>query len=138
MTSFYPLSANASRDLQDDIERHVWGEQNYEEQGLIIKVRGTDTKDEEATVLNVGGVALQSEEGHDAEVFLLASSSDTTLKVAILTIPRDKQRRWPEGEGGVQHPTDRRVRAALFRQAGARHQEQIRGRREGRIRSQGR
>ena len=34
---------------------------------------------------------------------LLASSSDTTLKMALLTIPKDKQRRWEEGHGGVQH-----------------------------------
>ena len=26
--------------------------------------------------------------------------------MALLTIPKDKQRRWEEGHGGVQHPTD--------------------------------
>jgi hypothetical protein len=26
--------------------------------------------------------------------------------MAVMTIPKDKQRRWEEGSGGVQHPTD--------------------------------
>jgi hypothetical protein len=95
-----------SRDVQDGTERHVWGEQEYTDAGSIIKVRGTDTDDEEATVLNIGGVSFNIKKDSDAEVFLLASSSDTNLKMAVLTIPRDKQRRWKEGDGGVQHPTD--------------------------------
>jgi hypothetical protein len=36
----------------------------------------------------------------------MASSSDTQLKMAFQQIPHDKQRRWPENEGGIQHPTD--------------------------------
>ena len=95
-----------SRDVQDGLERHVWGEQKYNGKGSHIKVRGTDTNDEEAAVLNVAGVSFNLKKDSNTEVFLLSSSSDTNLKVAILTIPRDKQRRWPEGEGGVQHPTD--------------------------------
>lgn len=95
-----------SRDVQDGLERHVWGEQKYNGKGSHIKVRGTDTNDEEAAVLNVSGVSFNLKKDANTEVFLLSSSSDTNLKVAILTIPRDKQRRWPEGEGGLQHPTD--------------------------------
>jgi hypothetical protein len=95
-----------SRDVQDGTERHVWGEQEYVEAGSIIKVRGTDSKDEEAAVLNIGGVSFNLKKDANSEVFLLASSSDTTLKQAVLTIPKDKQRRWEEGDGGVQHPTD--------------------------------
>lgn len=96
-----------SRDVQDGTERHVWGQQEYQNSaGSIIKVRGTDTNDEEAAVLNIGGVSFNLPKDSNAEVFLLASSSDTTLKMAVLTIPKDKQRRWKEGDGGVQHPTD--------------------------------
>jgi hypothetical protein len=96
-----------SRDMQDGTERHVFGEQQYVEgAGSIVKVKGTDTEDEEATVLNIGGVSFNLPKDSDTEVMLLSSSSDTTLKMAILTIPRDKQRRWGEGAGGVQHPTD--------------------------------
>jgi len=105
MTTFVPYNAR-SRDVQDGVERHVWHELTYEEQGATIKVNGTDTKDEEATVLVIGGAGFKLKKDHDAEVFLLSSSSDTQLKVAVLTTPHDKQRRWPEGEGGVQHPTD--------------------------------
>lgn len=96
-----------TRDIQDGTERHVWGKLEYVKgAGSIIKVRGTDTEDQEAAVLNVGGVSFKVKEKFNTEVMLLASSSDTTLKMALLTIPKDKQRRWMEGHGGVQHPTD--------------------------------
>jgi hypothetical protein len=95
-----------SSDIQDGTERHVWGELTYEDAGAIIKVKGTDTEDQEAAVLNISGVGFKLKKDSDSEVFLLASSSDTMLKQAVLTIPKDKQRRWPEGEGGIQHPTD--------------------------------
>jgi hypothetical protein len=95
-----------NRDMNDGLERHVWGEQQYlDGAGSIIKVRGTDTNDEEAPVLN-NGTSFNLPKDSNSEVMLLASSSDTTLKMAVLTIPRDKQRKWKEGTGGVQHPTD--------------------------------
>jgi hypothetical protein len=94
-----------TRDVQDGIERHVWGKQKYTGKGSIIKVRGTDSEDQEAMVL-VGGVSFNVKEKFNTEVMLLSSSSDTQLKMALLTIPKDKQRRWMEGSGGVQHPTD--------------------------------
>jgi hypothetical protein len=96
-----------SRDVQDGTERHVFSEQEYlKEAGSIVKVKGTDSEDQEASVLNIGGVSFNLKKDSDTEVFLLASSSDTTLKMAVMTIPKDKQRRWEEGSGGVQHPTD--------------------------------
>ena len=106
MTSFTQFRER-SRDMNDGTERHVWGKLEYvKNAGAIIKVRGTDTEDQEAAVLNVGGVSFKVKEKFNTEVMLLASSSDTTLKMALLTIPKDKQRRWMEGHGGVQHPTD--------------------------------
>lgn len=106
MTSFTRYRER-SRDINDGTERHVWGKQEYiKKNGSIIKVRGTDTEDQEAGVLNIGGVSFNVKEKFNTEVMLLASSSDTTLKMALLTIPKDKQRRWMEGHGGVQHPTD--------------------------------
>lgn len=105
MTGFLTFRGR-SRDVQDGWERHVWGKQEYTGQGSIIKVRGTDTEDEEANVLNIGGVSFNVKEKFDTEVLLLSSSSDTNMKMALLTIPADKQRRWMEGHGGVQHPTD--------------------------------
>lgn len=94
-----------NRDIQDGFERHVWGKQEYNDAGSVIKVNGTDTEDLEATVL-VGGVSFNLKEKFNTEVMLLSGSSDTNLKMALLTIPRDKQRRWLEGSGGIQHPTD--------------------------------
>jgi hypothetical protein len=103
--SFLPYRGRSS-DVQDGIERHVYSELKYEDAGAIIKVKGTDTEDEEAMVLNIAGVSFKLKKDSDTEVFLLGSSSDTHLKMAVMTIPKDKQRRWPEGEGGIQHPTD--------------------------------
>ena len=106
MTTFKSFR-DRTRDMQDGTERHVWGKQEYiKSAGSIIKVRGTDTEDQEAAVLNIGGVSFNVKEKFNTEVMLLAGSSDTTLKMALLTIPKDKQRRWMEGHGGVQHPTD--------------------------------
>src|SRR4029077_15757348 len=101
MSSFLPYSSR-SKDVQDGLERHSYGELEYHDVGSIIKVKGTDSEDEEATVLVMGSGSFKLKKDHDAEVFLVSSSSDTTLKMAILQIPHDKQRRWPEGEGGVQ------------------------------------
>lgn len=106
MTSFTRFRER-SRDINDGTERHVWGKQEYiSGAGSVIKVRGTDTEDQEAAVLVIGGVSFNVKEKFNTEVMLLSSSSDTTLKMALLTIPKDKQRRWMEGHGGVQHPTD--------------------------------
>jgi len=93
-------------DLQDGVERGVWGKLEYiEGAGATITVRGTGTVDEEAVVLNIGQ-AMNLPEDSNTEVFLLVSGSDTTQKYALLTIPRDKQRQWKENTGGIQNPTD--------------------------------
>lgn len=97
--------ASAKRDQQDATERHVWGAQTHSDTGAFIKVRGTGTEDKEAVVIN-GGYSFHLPENTNTEVLLLASSADTNLKYALLTIPRDKQHPWGEGEGGVQNPTD--------------------------------
>jgi hypothetical protein len=95
-----------SGDVQDGHERHVWGKKEYIENGSIIKVKGTDTEDEEANVMVFGAADFKLKDDSDSEVILFGSSSDTQMKFAMLTIPRDKQRRWPDDEGGIQHPTD--------------------------------
>lgn len=95
-----------SRDQQDAFERHVWGQRRYTAgAGSVIDVRGTDTLDEDAPVLNTG-YGFNLPENSDAEVFLIALGSDTNQKVALLTLSRSAQREWPEGTGGVQHPTN--------------------------------
>jgi hypothetical protein len=97
----------ARKDMSDcTAEKHCFVKQEYvKSAGSIVKVLGTDTEDEEACVVN-NGSSFNLKKDTDAEVFLLGAASDTQLKQAMLSIPKDKQRRWQEGDGGVQHPTD--------------------------------
>lgn len=72
----------------------------------VIRVRGNDTEDKECEVAFIGSCSFKLPKDTDCEVYMLNSGSDTTLKVAVLTPPKDKQRRWKENTGGIQHPTD--------------------------------
>lgn len=105
MTSFSSESGDR-RDRQDLVERHVFGAQEYVAgAGSVVRVRGTGTEDQEATVINAGyGFNLAKDT--NAEVMLLSAGSDTNMKFALMTIPHDKQRQWKEGRGGVQNPLD--------------------------------
>ena len=104
MTSFNTFR-DRNRDMQDATERHVFGEIQWLETGALVKVTGNGTVDDEAVVVNLG-IGQNFPKDTNTEVLLLASGSDTNLKFALITIPRDKQRQWPEGGGGVQHPSD--------------------------------
>lgn len=104
MTSFNTFR-DRNRDMQDSTERHVFGEITWLDTGATVKVTGNGTVDEEAVVVNLG-IGQNFPKDTNTEVLLLASGSDTNMKFAIITIPRDKQRQWPEGGGGVQHPSD--------------------------------
>lgn len=98
--------SDRNRDIQDGFERHVWGKQEYVDgAGSIIRLRGTGTEEQEAVVVNVG-MGFNLAENSNTEVFTLSGGSDTTMKFALATIPRDKQRQWAEGTGGIQNPTD--------------------------------
>src|SRR5215211_4047731 len=95
-----------SRDVQDGVERHTFGKVEYTKAGAIMrKAKGTDTEDDESPMI-IGTASFNLPKDHNSEIFMHASSSDTTLKMTVMAIPRDKQRRWMEGAGGVQHPTD--------------------------------
>jgi len=104
MSSFQQFP-DRNRDMQDGIERHVFGKLEWLDSGAIMKVRGNGTVDEEVILINIGQ-AMNLPENTNTEVIVLASGSDTNMKFALLTIPRDKQRPWKEGTGGIQHPTD--------------------------------
>lgn len=94
------------RDVQDYVERHVWGAIEYVAgNGSVLRVRGTGTEDEEMPVINTG-YGFHLPENSNAEVLAFSLGSDTNLKFALPTIPHDKQRQWAVGTGGVQHPTD--------------------------------
>lgn len=104
MTSFNQFP-DRNRDMQDGVERFVWGEMEYLETGAVMKLRGNGTEEEEVLVLNIGQ-SMNFPKDKNTEVFVLASGSDTGMKFALLTIPRDKQRKWAENTGGIQNPTD--------------------------------
>jgi len=104
MTTFNRFG-DRNRDMQDGIERHVWKEQTFTDAGSIIKVTGTGTQDDEAVVIN-NGVGMHFPEDQNTEVFLMAGGSDTNQKYAVLSIPRDKQRKWAENTNGIQHLSD--------------------------------
>jgi hypothetical protein len=109
MTSFNRFT-DRNRDQQDGYERGLWGEIEYVDgAGAVMTVRGTGdgdgTLDEEVPILNTG-FGFNVAKDTDAEVLMLSMNSDTNQKYAVPTLPRDKQRKWPEGSGGVQHPTD--------------------------------
>lgn len=95
-----------NRDAQDGIERHVFGKLTYlDKAGAVVTVNGTGTQDQEAIVLNTG-YGMNFEDNEDVEVFLVSSGSDRSQKFALVSIPRDKQRKWGKGRGGVQNPLD--------------------------------
>lgn len=92
-------------DFRDIVDRQVFEEQEFlDGAGSIVRCKGTGTEELECAVLNIGGVSFNLPKGSNTEVVVLSGGSDTNLKLAILTIPRDKQRQWGEGHGGVQHP----------------------------------
>lgn len=104
MTTFqgFPIR---NRDQQDGFERHIWGSLEHTDAGAIMTVKGTDTEDQEAPVLNIGyGFNVPADT--NTEVMLVSLGSDTDQKYAVPTIPRDKQRKWAENSGGIQHPTN--------------------------------
>lgn len=105
MTSFNRFT-DRNRDQQDGFERGVWGSQEYVDgAGSVMRIRGTGTEDDEAPVLNTG-FGFNLPDDSNAEVFMVSLGSDTNQKYAVASLPRDKQRQWAAGTGGVQHPTD--------------------------------
>lgn len=95
-----------NRDMQDANERHVFGKLKYlDKAGAVVTVNGTGTQDQEAIVLN-SGYGMSFDDDTNAEVILLSLGSDRSQKFAMLSIPRDKQRKWGAGKGGVQNPLD--------------------------------
>jgi len=94
------------RTAQDFAERGVWGTLTaMPPGGAMMTVRGTGTLDEEVPVVNLG-YSFNLPTDADAEVLMLSLGGDPDAKVALPALPRGAQYLWPEGAGGVQHPTD--------------------------------
>lgn len=104
MTTFENFTGR-TRNEQDGVERHVFGDVKFSKTGAIVRARGTGTEDQEMPLLNFG-YGMNFTRNFNTEVISLSLGSDTTQKYAMLTIPRDKQREWKPGTGGVQNPND--------------------------------
>ena len=104
--SDFTRGKSAAKDRQDHVERGTWGSLQYVDgSGSHMSVRGTGTLDEEVSVMNLGyGFNLPADS--NAEVVMMSLGADVNDKVAIPTLPKDKQHKWPSGTGGVQNPTD--------------------------------
>lgn len=95
-----------NRDIQDHIERQVFQELTYtDKSGAHLSIRGSGTSDFEVPLMNTG-YGFNLEPGTQAEVLSLTDGSDVGNKLAVMTLPRDKQRKWEPGTGGIQNPLD--------------------------------
>lgn len=95
-----------NRDMQDVNERMMFEKLTYtDKSGAHIAVKGSGTQDDEIPVINTG-FGFNLPEGTQAEVMVMADGSDVASKMALMTLPRDKQRKWAESTGGVQNPLD--------------------------------
>lgn len=88
------------------VSRGVWGIlEHVIGVGSIMSVRGTGTVDSELPVFNFG-YSFNLPADSNAEVIMMSLGSDVNDKIAIPQLPRDAQRHWPEGTGGIQHPVN--------------------------------
>lgn len=105
MSDFTTPRSNTS-DVEQSIERGVAGTfTNQGDAGRVMSVRLTDWEDVELPVFNLG-YSFTLPPNTNAEVLTFALGNDVNDKVAVPQLPRDKQYQWPEGTGGIQHPTD--------------------------------
>lgn len=105
MTSFNN-AASRNRDADDANERHIFDKMEYVKgAGAVVKVKGTGTEDIEAPVIQMG-YGFTPAKGANAEVITLSLGSDPNNKFAMVQLPAELQREWPEGRGGIQNPSD--------------------------------
>jgi hypothetical protein len=99
-------ASSRNRDQQDSWEMHLFSSQEFiSGAGWVMNVAGNRTNDKQAAIWNVGyGMHLPA--GTEAEVALVAFGSDPNQKMAVPSIPRDKQREWKEGTSGIQNAID--------------------------------
>lgn len=97
--------ADQERDAQDVVEKHVYSDISFGDTGAYVSINGNATADTDVPVLHTGQLH-NLPKGTDAEVFVLGNGSDTGLKMAIVTGPRDKQYHSQEGESWGQDPLD--------------------------------
>lgn len=101
----WKLGADDERDAQDVIERHVYSELQVTDTGAKVLVKGNSTQDVDVPVLFLGQLHNMKKDTN-AEVHLIGNGSDTDLKYAFVTGPRDKHYKSNPGESWGQDPVD--------------------------------
>lgn len=91
------------RDIQDTIELHLFQFVEYDKSLMFVTVNGTGTIDSKIPVINTG-YSFNMPSQTEAEVLLLANGSSVNDKIALMLIPRDKQKQWRPRTGGIQSP----------------------------------
>lgn len=95
-----------NRDIQDHVERMMFKSLTYtDEAGAHIAVEGSGTSDFEVPVVNTG-FGFNLDDDTPAEVLTINEGSDAGNKMALMTLPRNKQRKWAKRTGGIQNPLD--------------------------------
>lgn len=105
----WKTGADQERDAQDVVERHVYSELSFDAGGAKVHIKGNGTEDVDVPVLFVGQLHNLPKDT-DAEVHLVGNGSDTDLKLAFITGPRDKHYKSKAGESWGQDPLDPDVR----------------------------
>lgn len=105
----WKIGADWERDAQDVVEKHVFHTLEITDTGAQVSVKGNDTADVQVPVL-VTGQIHHMQDDTNAEVFIIGGGSDTDLKMAVVTGPRDKHYKSAKGESWGQDPMDPQAR----------------------------
>lgn len=101
--------SDPERNAQDVIERHVYSELTITSTGAKVSINGNGTQDVDVPVLFLGQLHNMPKDTN-AEVHIIGNGSDTDLKYALVTGPRDKHYKSKVGESWGQNPLDPKSR----------------------------
>ena len=101
----WKVGADEERDAQDVVERHVYSELEVTSTGAKVHIKGNGTEDVDVPVVFLGQLHNMKKDTN-AEVHLIGNGSDTDLKLAFVTGPRDKHYKSKPGESWGQDPVD--------------------------------
>jgi hypothetical protein len=105
----WKVGSDQERDGQDHIERHVYNQLTITDTGAMVQVDGNGTGDVGVPVIFAGQLHNMPK-GTNAEVYVLGNGSDTDMKLAIVSGPRDKHYKSNVGESWGQNPLDPTMR----------------------------
>lgn len=99
----YMNAKSKVRDVQDSVELHCFQFIEYDKGLMYVTVEGTGTVDPKIPVVSAG-YSFNLPNQTNAEVLLLANGTNVNDKIAVMLIPRDKQKQWKPKTGGIQSP----------------------------------